>query len=134
MREPQQHGDSQRPGERGGEDRVDRAHVREHRARPRPSRQLARERALEAQPPADTEPGAEEPDAAVVGKGAVDGAVAEDDELVDPRGERPQLGDRGAEHGTRRVDLLGDDDEPHRRASTARPTSSTTRSAYSSGE
>ena len=76
----------------------------------------------------------EQPHAAVVGQRAVDGAVREDDELVDARGEGAQLGDRRPEHRARGVDLLRDDDEPHAlRASTARPTSSATRSAYSSG-
>ena len=41
-------------------------------------------------------------------------------------GERPELRDGRAEHGARRVDLLGDEDEPHARAATARSTSSAT--------
>src|SRR4029078_12991258 len=64
---------------------------------------------------------------------ALDRAVGEHGELVDPCRECPELVDRRPQHGAGRVDLLRDEHEPHLRlASTARPTSSTTRSAYSS--
>ena len=47
-----------------------------------------------------------------------DGAVGEHDHLVDPCGERPQLGHRGPEHRVVRVDLLRREDEPaHQRKS-----------------
>ena len=132
VREPQQHGHAQGPCDRRGEDGIDRAHMRENGARPGPPNELPRERIFEAEPAACPVTGPEQPHAAVVGQHAVDGAVRENDQLVDARGEGAELGDRGPEHRARGVDLLRDDDEPHaRRASTARPTSSATRSAYS---
>ena len=133
VREPEEDVHAERPRERRGEHRVDRAHVGEHRRGPGPPRELPGERRLEAQAAARPARGAERPDAAVLGKRALDRAVREHDELVDPCRERPELVDRRPEHGAGRVDLLRDDHEPHPRlASTARPTSSTTRSAYSS--
>ena len=61
-------------------------------------------------------------------------ALREMNAAVDLRGERPELVDGRPEHGARRVDLLGDDDEPHARLlATARSTSARTLSAYSSG-
>ena len=133
MREPEHDLDAGRTGERRRKHRVDRAHVREDGGGTRPPNELARERGLETEPAAGTERRAKEAHAAVRRERSVDGAVREDDELVDACGESSQLVDGRAEHGARGIDLLGDDDEPHpRRASTARPTSSRTLSAYSS--
>ena len=76
----------------------------------------------------------EEAHATVGRESALHGAVRQHDQLVHAGRERAQLVDRRPERRARRVDLLRDDDEPHAaRASTARSTSSTTLSAYSSG-
>ena len=63
------------------------------------------------------EPGAraERPDAAVRRQPGRYGAEREDDDLVGPRTERAELGHGRGERGVSRVDLLGDDDEPHGR-------------------
>ena len=103
-------GIAQRPHERGGEDGVDRAHVRDDRASPEP-RELARERGLEARAAQRPVPGAERAHAAVVGQHARDGAVGEHDDLVDERRERADLRHRRRERRVPRIDLLRDEDE-----------------------
>ena len=115
MREPEEHPDAERARLRCGEDRVDRAHVRQDCSRPGPPSELPDEGLLEACAATDLGLGPEEPHARIVGQGTVDRRVGEDDELVHAGGESPELGHGRAEHGADRVDLLRDDHEPHRR-------------------
>ena len=93
MREPEDEWNPQRAHERGGEDGVDRAHVRDDDSSPE-ARQLARESGLEAQATQRSVPGVECADAAVVGEHARDGTVGEHDHLVDETCKRADLGHR----------------------------------------
>ncbi len=68
-------------------------------------------------PPLAPRAGAEELDAAVVGQRAVDGAVGEHDDLVDPCRERAQLADDRAEVRVLGIDDLGGEDDPRHRKS-----------------
>ena len=100
---------------------------------PNSERETEARASLEPQAATGAPAGAERAHARVVGQRALDGRVGQHDELVDALCQRPQLPHGGAEQGIGRIDLLGDDDEPHvALAATACPTSSTTRSAYSS--
>ena len=110
MREPEDERDAQRAHERGGEDGVDRAHVRDDGSSPQ-ARKLARERGLEARAAQRSVAGAKRADAAVVGEHARDGAVGEHDDLVDETGERADLRHGRRERGMARIDLLRDEDE-----------------------
>ena len=110
MREPEDEGDAQRAHERGGEDGVDRAHVRDDGSSPKAGK-LARERCFEARAAQRSVPGPERAHAAVVGEHARDGAVGEHDDLVDKTCECADLGHRGRERRMARIDLLGDEDE-----------------------
>ena len=127
--------DAERPDERRREHRVDRAHVRDDGGGARPPRELARERRLEAE--------------AAPGLGATRGRGGRGSSRAARPSTAPSastttsstsaasarsLATVAPSTGLRRVDLLRDEDEPHAlRASTARSTSSATRSAYSSG-
>ncbi len=135
VREPQHDAHAERAAERRGEDRVDRAHVRDHRSGTRPPRELPRERIGEPQPAPGARGGAEGPDDAVPGQRAGHCPVREDDDLVDARRKRGDLGHGRAEVRVVRIDALRDEDEPHElsRCAIARSTSSAILAAYSSG-
>ena len=82
VREPEDERNAQRAHERGGENGVDRAHVRDDGSSPQ-ARKLARERGLEAHAAQRSVAGAKRAHAAVVGEHARNGAVGEHDDLVD---------------------------------------------------
>ena len=118
-------------GERRGQHEVDRAHVRDHRVRPRPPQQLRHERAHVAQAAAELRPRAERAQRAVGRQVVRADAVRDHDQLVAALRERPQLRDGGTQNRVVRVDGLGHEDEAHqRRASdSVRSTSERTRAA-----
>jgi hypothetical protein len=66
-------------------------------------------------------PAPEEHDPAVRGQGSGDGAVGKHDELVEARGERAQLANRGTERRMLGVDDLGCEHEPAARRTPAEP-------------
>ncbi len=110
MREPEDERNAQRPHERRGENGVDRAHVRDDGAAPKPGK-LARQRGLEARATECLVRRPEGAHAAVLRKHALDRAVGEHDDLVDELRERADLRDRRGERRMARIDLLRDEDE-----------------------
>ncbi len=110
VREPKDERDAEGPDKRCSEDRVDRAHVRNHRAAAQ-TLCLACERGLEAGAAQRLVGRTERPDAAVRGQYPGNRTVREHDELVHELGERADLRHRRRQRGMPWVDLLGDEDD-----------------------
>jgi hypothetical protein len=110
VREPEDQRDPQRTDERSCEHGVDGAHVRDDSASAK-TRKLARQRGLEARSAQRPSAGTEGADAAVLRQHAGDGAVSQDDDLVDEGRECGDLGDSRGERGMPGVDLLRDEEE-----------------------
>ena len=110
VREPEQERHTQWPHERRSEHRVDRAHVRDDCSSTQPL-QLAGECRFEASSAGELAARAKRPHATVRGQDVIDRAVCKDDDLVDERRERRDLGHRCCEGGVPGIHLLRDEDE-----------------------
>ena len=86
------------------------------RERPRPPRELPRQRSLESHAAPGLRARGEAKAAAVVRQRAGEDAIGEHDDLVDQRRERADLRHGGRERRVAGIDLLRDEDQPPHRS------------------